>query len=62
MALLGMIATYAVVVMRGDTGAPLWQAQTMFAIYWLLFETFDMLASGSLAAAPSTRPDSWASR
>jgi uncharacterized membrane protein len=43
MTLLGMIATYAVVVLRGDTGAPLWQAQTIFAIYWLLFEIYDVL-------------------
>jgi hypothetical protein len=43
MAMLGLIATYAVVVIRGDTGAPLWQAQTLFAVYWLLFETFDVL-------------------
>jgi hypothetical protein len=43
MALLGLIATYAVVVIRGDTGAPLWQAQAIFAVYWLLFETFDVL-------------------
>ncbi|HTQ55738.1 MAG TPA: DUF2339 domain-containing protein [Bryobacteraceae bacterium] len=43
MTLLGMIATYAVVVLRGDTGAPLWQAQTIFAAYWLLFEIYDVL-------------------
>jgi hypothetical protein len=43
MAMLGLIATYAVVVIRGDTGAPLWQAQTIFAVYWLLFEAFDVL-------------------
>ena len=43
LAMLGLIATYAVVVMRGDTGAPLWEAQTIFAVYWLLFETFDVL-------------------
>jgi hypothetical protein len=43
MALLGLIATYAVVVIRGDTGAPLWQAQTIFVVYWLLFEIFDVL-------------------
>jgi len=42
MAMLGLIATYAVVVMRGDTGAPLWQAQAMFIVYWLLFEIFDI--------------------
>jgi hypothetical protein len=43
MAMLGLIATYAVVVWRGDTGAPLWQAQSIFAAYWLLFEIFDVL-------------------
>jgi hypothetical protein len=43
MALVGLIASYAVVVIRGDTGAPLWQAQTIFAVYWLLFEIFDVL-------------------
>jgi len=43
MALVGLIATYAVVIIRGDTGAPLWQAQTIFAVYWLLFEVFDVL-------------------
>jgi hypothetical protein len=43
MAMMGLIATYAVVIIRGDTGAPLWQAQTIFAVYWLLFETFDVL-------------------
>ena len=48
MAMLGLIATYAVVVMRGDTGAPLWQAQIIFAVYWLLFEIFDVL-----------HPDAW---
>jgi hypothetical protein len=43
MAMLGLIATYAVVVIRDDTGAPLWQAQTIFVLYWLLFEAFDVL-------------------
>ena len=42
MTMLGMVATYAVAVLRGDTGAPLWQAQSIFAVYWLLFETFDV--------------------
>jgi hypothetical protein len=42
-ALLGMAATYLTCAWRGDTGAPLWQAQTAFAVYWLLFETFDLL-------------------
>jgi hypothetical protein len=43
MALFGLIATYGVVIMRGDTGAPLWRAQTIFAVYWLLFEAYDVL-------------------
>jgi hypothetical protein len=43
MTMLGLVATYAVVVLRGDTGAPLWQAQTIFAVYWLLFEAYDVL-------------------
>lgn len=43
MALFGLIATDAVVVMRGDTGSPLWQAQAIFVVYWLLFEIFDVL-------------------
>lgn len=42
MTLLGLIATYGVVILRGDTGAPLWQAQAVFAVYWLLFEVFDI--------------------
>jgi hypothetical protein len=43
MTMLGLIATYAVVILRGDTGAPLWKAQTIFIAYWLLFEIFDVL-------------------
>ena len=43
MALLGLIATYAVVIIRGDSGAALWEAQSVFAMYWLLFEIFDIL-------------------
>ena len=48
MALLGMVATYAVIVIRGDHGAPLWQAQALFTIFWLVFETFDVM-----------HPDAW---
>jgi len=43
MALFGQIATYSVIVIRGDHGTPLWQAQTLLAIFWLVFETFDIL-------------------
>ena len=42
-ALLALAATYVTCAWRGDTGAPLWQAQAMFAVYWLLFEGFDLL-------------------
>jgi len=43
MALFGMAATYATCASKPDTGAPLWQAQTVFATYWLLFEAYDLL-------------------
>jgi hypothetical protein len=42
-ALFGLIATYAICASRPDTGAPLWQVQAIFVVYWLLFETFDIL-------------------
>jgi uncharacterized membrane protein len=42
-ALLGLAATYLTCAVRGDAGAPLWEAQTAFAVYWLLFEGFDIL-------------------
>ena len=42
-ALFGLIGTWGVCVLRGDTGSPLWQAQTVFAIFWLLFEVYDWL-------------------
>jgi uncharacterized membrane protein len=43
MALFGLVATYGTCASRGDSGAPLWQAQTIFTTYWLLFEGFDLL-------------------
>ena len=42
MAVFGLIATYVTCATRPDLGTPLWQAQTVFAIYWLLFEAFDI--------------------
>ena len=42
-AIFGLVATWSVTLLRGDTGAPLWQAQTILALYWLLFEVFDLL-------------------
>ena len=43
MAMFGLIATYLTCASRGDTGAPLWQTQAIFCIYWLAFESFDIL-------------------
>ncbi|HEV3332803.1 MAG TPA: DUF2339 domain-containing protein [Bryobacteraceae bacterium] len=47
MVLFGLISTYAICVLCGDTGAPLWQAQAIFVVFWLLFEIFDILHPGS---------------
>jgi hypothetical protein len=43
MALFGLVATYGTCASRGDSGAPLWSAQTVFSVYWVLFEVFDLL-------------------
>ena len=43
LAVLGLIATYATCATNPDSGAPLWQAQALFTIYWLMFEAFDLL-------------------
>jgi uncharacterized membrane protein len=44
----GLVATYITCAARGDSRAPLWEAQIIFLIYWLLFEGFDIF-----------RPDPW---
>jgi hypothetical protein len=36
--LFSLIATWATCALRGDTGAPLWETQAIFTVYWLLFE------------------------
>ncbi len=43
MAVLGLVATYGICALQHDTGAPLWEAQAIFTVYWLLFEGFDIL-------------------
>jgi uncharacterized membrane protein len=43
-ALLGVVGTYLTIALRGDTGAALWQAQALLAIFWLTFEAFDILS------------------
>jgi len=42
-AVFGAIATYVTCGLHKDTGAPLWQTQSLFLAYWLLFEAFDLL-------------------
>jgi hypothetical protein len=42
MVVFGLFATYATCATRPDVGAPLASTQTLFAMYWLLFETFDL--------------------
>jgi len=49
LAVCGLVATYITCASRGDTAAPLWQAQAIFAVYWLLFEAFDLLRPHSVA-------------
>lgn len=41
-AVFGILATYGSCALQKDTGAPAWQAQTIFTAYWLLFESFDL--------------------
>src|SRR5260370_14505879 len=43
MAVFGLLATYATCASRPDTGASLSSTQALFAAYWVLFETFDLL-------------------
>ena len=43
LALLGLLATYSVCLLRAGVIGPLFQAQALLAVYWLLFEIFDVL-------------------
>jgi hypothetical protein len=42
-AIFGLIATYVTCGLHKDTGSPLWQTQSLFLVYWLIFEGFDLL-------------------
>src|SRR5450759_3718380 len=42
-AIFGLIATYVTCGLHHDTGSPLWQTQSLFLVYWLIFEGFDLL-------------------
>src|SRR5205814_1683317 len=55
MALFGLLATYGTCATRGDTGAPLSSAMTIFGIYWLLFESFDLLRAARRSDHPAER-------
>jgi uncharacterized membrane protein len=50
LALFGLAATYLACLARGNSGAPLWQAQAVFTFLWLLFEGFDLLVPQPLTA------------
>ena len=43
MAVFGLFATYAMAASRPDVNAPLASTQALFAMYWFLFEIFDLL-------------------
>ena len=46
LAVFGVVATYAVCALRGDPHSALWASQAIFAVFWLLFECFDILEPG----------------
>lgn len=39
-----LLATYAVVIARGEQGSPLFQTQAFLLLLWLIFEAFDLAA------------------
>jgi hypothetical protein len=43
MALFGLFATWITCISRGDANAPLGVTTALFIMYWLLFESFDIL-------------------
>ena len=43
LALLGLLATYSVFLLRAESMGLLFQAQALLVVYWLLFEVFDIL-------------------
>lgn len=49
---LGVIATYGVLVARGDQGSPLWTTQVFLLVLWVIFEAFDIVQ----LAADDPRP------
>ncbi len=43
MAIFGLVATYATCVSRGPSSAPLHVTESLFVVYWMVFECFDLL-------------------
>ena len=43
MAVFGVVAVYASCIWRGNSGASLAAAESLLVVYWLLFESFDLL-------------------
>jgi uncharacterized membrane protein len=43
MALMGVFATYGACAAHGASGAPLLESESLFIVYWVLFEVFDIM-------------------
>ncbi len=43
MALMGVFATYGACAWHGSSGAPLIESESLFILYWVLFEIFDLM-------------------
>ncbi len=43
MAIFGLVATYATCISRGPSTAPLHVTESLFVVYWAVFEGFDLL-------------------
>jgi hypothetical protein len=46
MAIFGLAATYATCISRGPSNAPLHVTESLFVVYWAVFEGFDLLRIG----------------
>lgn len=55
LAVFGLVATYGTCASRGDSGAPVASAQTIFSIYWVLFEAFDLFRASRKSNRPAER-------
>lgn len=53
MAVFGTLATYGTCASRPDAGSPLGSTQALFAVYWVLFEAFDLMRLRRRDAGPN---------